>query len=177
MNNNDIEFNKAVEESIDIYGKGILLEDANPYDKIEADLEKIFGHMLKYKYQQDKQTMSWINSITSGGVDEIKRIKEQGKNRNKNFDKYFEDKEKLDKIYQAGKEKVAEKDLKNGIKNAKNSEEKKKIEEALNNIPETRPQGWTFKNITDTEFMNKFLSSNAYTKDAKQYIEKGYKTK
>ena len=177
MNNNDIDFDKVAEDAIDVCGRGILLEDADPYDKIEADLEKVFGHMLKYKYQPDKQTSSWIYSITSGGINEIKKIMDQGKNRNKNFKKYFEDNAKMDKIYQAGKEKVAEKDLKNGLKNAKNSEEKKKIEKALKDIPAERPQGWTFKNITDTEYMNKFLSSNACTKDAKRYVKNGYSVK
>ena len=61
--------------------------------RMESQFERIYEHLLKYKYQKDRQTRSWINTI----IDSKNNIEKQ-KEESKSIWNYFGE-DHLDDIY------------------------------------------------------------------------------
>ena len=153
-------FKENIDYSIEKYNSieeayNYLIESRDPsIDEISSRLTGAFGHLLKYQYQPEKQSKSWIYSINRD-IDEFNVAISNNKNkRNKaTSDQFF------DEAYKRAIKEIA-------IKDTKDYNERK-IE-----FPKERPYEYNLQLITDRNSIKKFLMDN-FNRDKNRtgYIE------
>jgi hypothetical protein len=76
MYNNDKEFNYTdmLDEDNDYYFEDEVeyLEEANTASGFDSIVSNMFGHMVKFKHQPEKQSSSWVRTINRNNKDIIK---------------------------------------------------------------------------------------------------------
>lgn len=128
----------------------VLNEDKSIEKSIYNLLENEMVHILKFIHQPNRQSVSWINSIFNSS----NMI-------NKKFVKSIHiENSDLDKIYlRASKEASRQ----TGIN--------------ISKIQPTRPIEFTFKNLTNKEWLYNYLYSIAYSDEIRNMLDKAIKTK
>lgn len=119
--------------------------------RMESQFERIYEHLLKYKYQKDRQTRSWINTI----IDSKNNIEKQ-KEESKSIWNYFGE-DHLDDIY---KKSVRKASKETGLD--------------IKSFPIERPKTFTKENMINDNFIESYFKQNAYTTEAKYNIDKIY---
>lgn len=115
----------------------LLLESKSEESTIQSYFEKLYGHMLKLKYQEEKylQSNTWIDTIINSSK-EINKICKKATLRNKAIN------ELQFKGYKNGI-KIAEKDTKGKLNKQ--------------NIPNELPNEWNYANVIDLKFIFNFM--------------------
>lgn len=118
-------------------------------NELDSQIERLYIHLLKYEYQKDHQTRSWINTI----LDSCKQIT-QIKTQYKSVWNNIEDNE-LDKIYS-----------KAIIKASRETMMPKSI------FSQYRSDSYSKDNISNRLYLKNFIKENAYSVYAKEEIDK-----
>ena len=142
-----IETGLITEEYVDDMLEMILEMSISEQRALSSQIERIFMHMLKYEYQKERQSRSWINTIRNARS-EISSYKESHKSVWNSFGD-----DHLDDIYKRALSSAA----------AETNIPKKYF-------PDLRPPHFTKDNIADSEFIEKYLRSNAYSEYAKKEL-------
>lgn len=132
-----------IEDMLDMIEEGVKSD----IKATRSQIRRIFTHMLKYQYQNDHQTRSWINTIR----DANRNLQDQMKT-DKNVYNVFGD-DMLNDIYE------------DALRDAKNE-----TGLPLKVFPLSRPNDFTKDNIVDSDFIEEFLKKYAYTDYAKQTL-------
>ena len=114
---------------------------------VKSKLIILYLHMIKYQYQQQKQTASWIKSIREARDFISFAIQDSKALGNKLSDKVQ-------------------------ILCYKNALVKASDETGINkkNFPQEIPEEYMFPNIVNHDYMENFLLQYAYSNDAKRYL-------
>lgn len=118
-------------------------------NELESQIERLYIHLLKYEYQKDHQTRSWINTI----LDSCKQIT-QIKTKYTSIWNNIEDVE-LDKIYS-----------KAVIKASRETMLPKSV------FSEYRSNLYNKENISNRLYLKEFMKNNVYSTYAKEEIDK-----
>lgn len=156
---------KGVKEKINAYNEALKRNSLNEWlvpetlafiientakDKksCNSEIEILYCHLLKYYYQTDKQSRSWINTINYASSNVYKFI-----SKNKNVRKDAEN--NLEKSYTKGRyEAIGETKLSSNI------------------FPQTIPNDWKLDNISNNLWIKDFLIKYAKSDQAKKEVEK-----
>ena len=114
-------------------------------DKVISQLNRLYAHMLKFEFQPNRQTKSWISTIkdSSNQISNILRRKTV-----KNRITY----DILESCYNSGVDWASKE---TGI--------------PVKNFPKHIPDDWTLDNITDKEFIKNFIYLRLQTEEAHRY--------
>lgn len=127
----------------------ILESVADDVKRIESQISRLFCHLLKYRYQPQKQGSSWYRSIF-GAYDDIIHCKYSA-NVMQRID--------LDRCYFKGRKDTL---LESGL--------------AESIIPKERPYDWDIKFVTDIHkilnFIKQYHDDNTYNKGLEDFINK-----
>ena len=126
-----------------------LLEESTKTDikATRSQIKRLFTHMLKYQFQKDHQTGSWIKTIrqASGEVIDMNKVSPSIYNTFGN--------DHLDDIYEdAVREAVRETGL--------NKRE----------FPKFRPEEFNRENIINPDFIDMYLLTHVYSREAQKYL-------
>ena len=156
---------KGVKEKINAYNEALKRNSLNEWlvpetlvfiientakDKkcCNSEIEILYCHLLKYYYQTDKQSRSWINTINYASSNVYKYI-----SKNKNVKQDVEN--NLEKSYIKGRYKaIGETKLSSNI------------------FPQTIPNDWKLDNISNSLWIKDFLIKYAKSYEAKKEVEK-----
>lgn len=119
--------------------------------KLQGPIKNMFEHMIKYVYNPQKQSTSWLGTIIDGYMILI----------NTGLDKVYQyiDNNKLDSYYKDGRRKAESSDECNTI----------------NKSPKNRPYDWNLDLLTNIDAITNFLYmyynyNNIYPFDIDEYI-------
>lgn len=113
---------------------------------LESHLVRLYQHMLKYAYQKDHQSGSWICTIREQS-DQISR--------------FVKDKTLVQRVFS---------DL-SSIYNRAKRYASVETNLPLQTFPTALPDFWSsFEKVSDIDFIEDFLRSNAYSQEAKKYL-------
>lgn len=156
---------KGAKEKIDVYNEVLKRNSLNEYlvpetlafiientakDKksCNSEIERLYCHLLKYYYQSNKQSRSWISTINDASFNAYKFISS-----NKNVRQDVEN--NLEKSYLKGRDKaIGETRLSSNI------------------FPQAIPNNWTLDNISNNLWIKDFLIRYAKSDEAKKEVEK-----
>ena len=138
------------QEYLDEYDD-IINEDADYGDKFESHLINLYTHLLKYYYQPERQSRSWIETIKNS-INEINRIINDKKGSNKNKIRKLEDIQY--NIYEKAKKQAS-----------------KETGKPSTSFPNLIPDDFMIENgILDLEKVLNKMSLMANTTEAKKYF-------
>lgn len=110
-------------------------------------LQNLYSHLLKYKYQPDHQTRSWITTIRRSSRDVLNMMESSKALRNKITEEIQE------KAYNTGR-RYASAETKLPIKT----------------FPENIPEEFDINKITDSDYIESYLEKYAYSWEAKKVL-------
>lgn len=125
----------------------IFNEMACNTESLYSYLSILYAHMLKYQYQQNKQSTSWIYTIRDK-VNEINKILSKKTNFANKIDYNT-----MNKCYLVG--------VRIAMKDTKYSADK---------FPNSVPDEYDFKLVRDLKYIYSFLKRYAYSDEAKKFV-------
>lgn len=117
----------------------------------ESQLVRLYSHMLKFKYQPNKQTTSWLYTIDDAS-EELRNCIGSRKNVQNRITG-----DEIDKCYSRA--------VKLAVKETGIFERK---------FPDNIPDEWSIDNVKDKKFIEKFIRDNKYTKEANKWYDRFY---
>lgn len=126
-----------------------ILEESTKTDikATRSQIRRLFSHMLKYQYQKEKQTGSWINTIRQASTE----IQDQCKTSKAIYNTFGDD--HLNDIYNDAKRDASRE---TGL--------------STRDFPQYRPDIFNKDNIINDTFIDDYLLKYAYTHEAKKYL-------
>ena len=144
---NVIESGIVTEEYVDDVLDMIMEMAKSDERAVRSQIRRIFHHMLKFEYQKERQSRSWINTIR-GACRELEDYKKSSK---AIWNSFGDD--HLDDIY-----KDAVRDAVSETKLPKST------------FPTNRPSHFTKDNISDYSYMEYYMTNYAYSNVAKSLL-------
>lgn len=109
MINDDFNLVDLLEDDDDEY-----LEEANTASGFDSIVSNMFGHMVKFKHQPEKQSSSWVRTINRNNKDIIKLYPRLSTNERNNI--AYDTNGYLDKCFNEGLRTVVKKDTSKTLK-------------------------------------------------------------
>ena len=134
-----------------IYGE--LINESNVKDSIKSNIIREMMHILKFKYQSNRQSVSWINSI----FDSSKNLNILCQQKSIHF---IYDNNELDKLYLKALRKASHE---TGIN--------------ISKFQPTRPIEFTIENLTNKEWIYNYLYPLAYSDEVRKMLDIAIKNK
>lgn len=117
----------------------------------ESQLVRLYSHMLKFKYQPNKQTTSWLYTIDDAS-EELRNCIGSRKNVQNRITG-----DEIDKCYSRA--------VKLAVKETGIFERK---------FPDSVPDEWSIDNVKDKKFIEEFIRDNKYTEEANKWYDRFY---
>ena len=122
-------------------------------DEFKSRLLNLYFHMLKYQYQKEIQTSSWIRTI-------VEQSKQLGELVSRKSLKYKISDDIVNNVYDKA------------LKNATNSSTTYEKRYGKPEFPSKLPNEYYLQSIIDSEYIYTFLIKYKYTQEAINYLDK-----